>query len=67
MTNLPVGVSMVDSIGQCVWMNLMHSDFITTRKSVSLIVINFFPLIHEFRDDNELFQKGKSVRKGPPK
>jgi hypothetical protein len=27
MTNLQAGVSMVDSIVQCVWMNLMHSTF----------------------------------------
>jgi hypothetical protein len=27
----------------------------------------FFPLSNEFRDDKESFQKGKSVRKGPPK
>jgi hypothetical protein len=36
--------------------------------------VNFFdchqrllPLCHEFRGDEESFQKGKSVRKGPPK
>jgi hypothetical protein len=39
MVNLPAGVSMVDSIAQCVWMNLMHSCFSTVGKSVSLIVI----------------------------
>jgi hypothetical protein len=27
----------------------------------------FLPLSHEFRGDKESFQKGKSVRKGPPK
>jgi hypothetical protein len=27
----------------------------------------FFPLSHEFRGDKESFQKGKNVRKGPPK
>jgi hypothetical protein len=27
----------------------------------------FLPLSHEFRGDKEAFQKGKSVRKGPPK
>jgi hypothetical protein len=39
MKNLSAGVSMVDSIVQCVWMNLMHSGFSTSEKSVSLIVI----------------------------
>jgi hypothetical protein len=39
MENLSAGVSMVDSIVQCVWMNLMHSGFSTSEKSVSLIVI----------------------------
>jgi hypothetical protein len=27
----------------------------------------FFPLSHAFRGDNRLFQKGKTIRKGPPK
>jgi hypothetical protein len=27
----------------------------------------FLPLSHEFRGDKESFQKGKMVRKGPPK
>jgi hypothetical protein len=27
----------------------------------------FLPLSHEFRGDKQLFQKGKTVRKGPPK
>jgi hypothetical protein len=27
----------------------------------------FFPLSHEFRGDKESFQKGKNVRKRPPK
>jgi hypothetical protein len=39
MANSLAGVSMVDSIVQCVWMTLMHSDFSTVGKSVSLIVI----------------------------
>jgi hypothetical protein len=37
-TNLSAGVSMVDSIVQCAWMNLMHSTFNMAGKSVSLIV-----------------------------
>jgi hypothetical protein len=39
MTNLPAGVSVVDSIVHYVWMTLMHSDFSTPGKSLSLIVI----------------------------
>jgi hypothetical protein len=39
MANSPAGVSMVDSIVQCVGMNLMHSGFSTAGKLVSLIVI----------------------------
>jgi hypothetical protein len=39
MANLSASVSMVDSIVQCVWMNLIHSGFSTAGKSVSLIVI----------------------------
>jgi hypothetical protein len=39
MTNSSAGVSMVDSIVQCLWMNLMHSSFNMAGKSVSLIVI----------------------------
>jgi hypothetical protein len=27
----------------------------------------FLLLSHEFRSDKELFQKGKSIRKGPPR
>jgi hypothetical protein len=40
MANLSAGVSMVDSIVQCAWMNLMHSGFSTVGKLVSLIVMN---------------------------
>jgi hypothetical protein len=39
MANLSAGVSMVDSIVQFAWMNLMHSDFSMVEKSVSLIAI----------------------------
>jgi hypothetical protein len=39
MANLSAGVSMVDSIVQYVWMNLMHLDFSMVGKSLSLIVI----------------------------
>jgi hypothetical protein len=42
--NSPASVSMVDSIFKWIWMNLMHSGFSTTGKSVSLIAIeNSFP------------------------
>jgi hypothetical protein len=36
---LPVGVSTVGWIVKYVWMTLMHSGYSTTRKSISLIVI----------------------------
>jgi hypothetical protein len=39
MTNLSAGMSMVDSIVQYAWMNLMHLDWSTMGKSLSLIVI----------------------------
>jgi hypothetical protein len=39
IANSSAGVSMVDSIVQCVWMSLMHSGFSMSWKSVSLIVI----------------------------
>jgi hypothetical protein len=42
MANSSAGVSMGDSIVQCVRMNLMHSGFSTAGKSVSLIVIEDF-------------------------
>jgi hypothetical protein len=46
MTNLSAGVSMVDSIVKCAWMNLMHSGFSTAGKSVSLIAIEVsFPSV----------------------
>jgi hypothetical protein len=46
MANLSAGVSMVDSIVQCAWMNLMHSGFNMTGKLVSLIVIkDSFPSV----------------------
>jgi hypothetical protein len=44
MTNFLAGVSMVASIVQCAWMNLMHSGLSMAGRSVSLIVIeDFFP------------------------
>jgi hypothetical protein len=44
MTNLSPGMSMVNSIIQYAWMTLMHLDWSTMEKSLSLIVIkNSFP------------------------
>jgi hypothetical protein len=67
MANLLAGVSMVDSIVQRAWMNMMHSGFSTTGKSVSLNHQRFLLFSHEFRGDKESFKKGKRVRKGSPK
>jgi hypothetical protein len=50
MANLPAGVSMVDSIVQWSWMNLMHSGFNMAGKLVFFIVIeDSFPLVTLFR------------------
>jgi hypothetical protein len=68
MTNLSAGVSMVDSIVQCVWMNLIHSGRSTTGKSISLIVIeDSFPWVMSSGVTKSHFRKGKSVRKWPQK
>jgi hypothetical protein len=48
-------------------MNLMYSGFSRAGKLVFYYHRIFLPLSHEFRGDKESFQKGKSVRKGPPK
>jgi hypothetical protein len=46
MTNLSAGVSMIDLIVQYIWMTLMHSGWSTTRKTLSLTVIeDSFPRV----------------------
>jgi hypothetical protein len=65
MANLLVGVSMVDSIVQCVWINLMHSGFSTTGKSVSLIIIeDSFPLVMSLGVTKSHFKKARALEKG---
>jgi hypothetical protein len=65
MVNLSAGVSMVDSIVQCAWMNLMHSGFSTTGKSVSLIIIkDSFPLVKSSGVTNSHLRKASALEMG---
>jgi hypothetical protein len=64
MTNLPTGVSMVDSIVKCIWMTLMHSGFSTTGKTVSLIIIkDSFPLVMSSGVPKSHFRKSRALQK----
>jgi hypothetical protein len=65
MANLPAGVSMVDSIVQCAWMNLMHSGFSTAGKSVSLIVIkDSYPSVMSSGVTKSRLRKVRALEKG---
>jgi hypothetical protein len=65
MTNLSAGVSIVDSIAQCIWMTLMHSSFSMAGKSVSLIIIeNSFPWVTSSGVTNSCFRKTRALEKG---
>jgi hypothetical protein len=64
MANLPAGVSMVDSIVQCAYMNLMHSGFSTVGKLVYLIVIeDFFPSVTSSEVTKSHLRKVRVVEK----
>jgi hypothetical protein len=65
MANSSAGVSMVDSIDQCVWMNLMHSGFTTIGKSVSLIAIkDSFPCVMSLGVTKSHLRKARALEKG---
>jgi hypothetical protein len=65
MANLSAGVSMVDSIVQCVWTNLIHSGFSTVGKSISLIVIkDSFPCVMSSGVTKSHFKKARALEKG---
>jgi hypothetical protein len=65
MANFLAGVSMVDSIVQCVWMNLMHSGFSMAGKSVSLIVIEYsFPPVTSLGVIKSRLRKASMLEKG---
>jgi hypothetical protein len=65
MANSLAGVSMVDSIVQCVWMNLMHSGFSTVGKSISLIVIeDSVPWVMSSVVTKSHFRKSRELEKG---
>jgi hypothetical protein len=65
MVNLSAGVSMVDSIVQRVWMNVMHSCFSVEGKSVSLIVIeDSFTWVMSSRVTKSHFRKARVLEKG---
>jgi hypothetical protein len=56
MANLSASVSMVESIVQCVWMNMMHSGLSTAGKVYFFDCQQIFlPLSHEFMGDKESF------------
>jgi hypothetical protein len=56
---------MVDSIVRCVWRNMMHSDFSTTEKSVSLIVIkDSFPGVTSLGVTKSHSRKARVLEKG---
>jgi hypothetical protein len=65
MANLPVGVSMVASIVQFVWMTLMHLGWSMEEKPPSLIVIegSFRRIILSGVTDGR-FEKGIMLEKG---
>jgi hypothetical protein len=68
MTNLPTGVSMVDSIVQCAWMNMMHLVFSTAGKSISLIAIeDSFPSVTSSGVTKSHLRKARVLEKRPPK
>jgi hypothetical protein len=65
MTNLLAGVSIVDSIVQCAWMNMMHSGFSMAGKSVSLIVIeDSFPSVTSLGVIRSHLRKASALEKG---
>jgi hypothetical protein len=65
MANLLAGGSMVDSIVQCARMNLMHSGFSTTGKSVSLIVIkDSFPSVMSLGVTKSHLRKARALERG---
>jgi hypothetical protein len=65
MANLHAGVSMVDLIVQCAWMNLMHSGFSMARKLVSLIVIkDSFPSVMSLGVTKSHLRKTRALEKG---
>jgi hypothetical protein len=65
MANSPAGVSMVNSIVYCVWMNLMHSGFSMARKSVSLIIIeDSFPCVTSSGVTRSHIRKAGALEKG---
>jgi hypothetical protein len=67
MANSSAGMSMVDSIVQCV--DESNAFSLQHGRKVSFFDCHrrFLLLSHEFRGGKELFQKDKSARKGPPK
>jgi hypothetical protein len=65
MANSLAGVSMVDSIVQCVWMNLMHSGFSTAGKSIYFIVIkDSFPWAMSSGVTKSRLRKAGALEKG---
>jgi hypothetical protein len=65
MANLSASVSIVDSIVQCAWMNLMHSGFSMAGKSVSFIVIeDSFPSVTSSRVTKSRLRKARVLEKG---
>jgi hypothetical protein len=65
MANLSASVSMVDSIVQCAWINLMHPGFSTIGKSVSLITIkDSFRSVTSLGVTKSRLKKARALEKG---